>query len=86
MLHTSVRATGNIDVDQGTWDALYQSSGAVLIGGLVALFLSGAVLMQVVIYWQMYPNDPKKMKAMVRTLGITTELVYGVDGLALRLL
>ncbi len=42
--------------------------------------------MQVVIYWQMYPNDPKKMKAMVRTLGITTELVHGVDGLALRLL
>lgn len=44
MLHTAVRAAGNIDVDEGTWNALYQSSGAVLIGGLVALLSVSRVL------------------------------------------
>ncbi|KAL1940667.1 hypothetical protein VTO73DRAFT_8102 [Trametes versicolor] len=82
MLHTAVRAAANIDVDEGTWDALYQSSGAVLVGGLVALFLSGAVLMQVVIYWQMYPNDPKKMKAMVALIWLLDSVHSAMVGIA----
>ncbi|TBU30835.1 hypothetical protein BD311DRAFT_658003 [Dichomitus squalens] len=44
---------------------LYHSSGAILLGGLVALFLSGAVLMQVVLYSRVYTSDPIKTKAMV---------------------
>ncbi|KAI0756068.1 hypothetical protein C8Q80DRAFT_1264175 [Daedaleopsis nitida] len=44
---------------------LAHSMGAVLIGSLIALFLSGAVWMQVFLYWQLYPKDNIRIKAMV---------------------
>ncbi|KAH9855830.1 hypothetical protein C2E23DRAFT_552397 [Lenzites betulinus] len=75
MLHNVVHAadsasahTGNVDAD--AWRTLYHSSGAVLVGGLVALFLSGAVLLQVVLYCQMYPLDSRKVKCMVALIWI----------------
>ncbi|RDX51500.1 hypothetical protein OH76DRAFT_1481413 [Lentinus brumalis] len=37
----------------------------VLVGGLVALFLSGVVFMQVVLYFQMYQTDRRWTKAIV---------------------
>ncbi|RPD59411.1 hypothetical protein L226DRAFT_562633 [Lentinus tigrinus ALCF2SS1-7] len=37
----------------------------VLVGGLVALFLSGVVFMQVVLFFQMYQNDRLQTKAIV---------------------
>ncbi|RPD70782.1 hypothetical protein L226DRAFT_513983 [Lentinus tigrinus ALCF2SS1-7] len=58
-------STRVVDSDGPDWDALYDSFGAVLIGGLVALFLSGVAFLQVVLYWQTYPFDPKKTKAVV---------------------
>ncbi|KAI0714566.1 hypothetical protein C8Q76DRAFT_727190 [Earliella scabrosa] len=44
---------------------LAESMGAVLIGSLIALFLSGAVWMQVFLYWQLYPKDALRIKIMV---------------------
>ncbi|KAI1790437.1 hypothetical protein LXA43DRAFT_503517 [Ganoderma leucocontextum] len=38
---------------------------SVLMGGLIALFLSGAVFMQVVMYFQVYRNDLLVMKGVV---------------------
>ncbi|KAI0757580.1 hypothetical protein C8Q80DRAFT_1265479 [Daedaleopsis nitida] len=37
----------------------------VLVGGLVALFLSGVVFMQVVLYFQMYQSDQTKTKLII---------------------
>ncbi|KAI0370123.1 hypothetical protein BV20DRAFT_995821 [Pilatotrama ljubarskyi] len=45
--------------------ALEHSMGAVLIGSLIALFLSGAVSMQVFLYCQLYPRDRVRIKLMV---------------------
>ncbi|OSD01128.1 hypothetical protein PYCCODRAFT_1468825 [Trametes coccinea BRFM310] len=45
--------------------ALEHSMGAVLVGSLVALFLSGAVWMQVFLYIQLYPRDRPRIKFMV---------------------
>ncbi|KAH9854487.1 hypothetical protein C2E23DRAFT_818892 [Lenzites betulinus] len=45
--------------------ALERSMGAVLLGSLVALFLSGAVNMQVFLYAQLYPKDRLRLKIMV---------------------
>ncbi|KAI0829102.1 hypothetical protein BC628DRAFT_1362519 [Trametes gibbosa] len=45
--------------------ALERSMGAVLIGSLTALFLSGAVCMQVFLYCQLYPKDRTRIKVMV---------------------
>ncbi|KAI0640314.1 hypothetical protein C8Q77DRAFT_1085931 [Trametes polyzona] len=48
--------------------ALEHSMGAVLIGSLIALFLSGAVCMQVFLYCQLYPRDRLRIKLMVHRL------------------
>ncbi|KAI8980616.1 hypothetical protein BD414DRAFT_579485 [Trametes punicea] len=45
--------------------ALEHSMGAVLVGSLIALFLSGAVWMQVFLYCQLYPRDRARIKLMV---------------------
>ncbi|EIW63757.1 uncharacterized protein TRAVEDRAFT_41184 [Trametes versicolor FP-101664 SS1] len=45
--------------------ALEHSMGAVLVGSLIALFLSGAVSMQVFLYCQLYPRDRWRIKLMV---------------------
>ncbi|KAI0652746.1 hypothetical protein C8Q79DRAFT_118910 [Trametes meyenii] len=45
--------------------ALEHSMGAVLVGSLIALFLSGAVCMQVFLYCQLYPRDRARIKFMV---------------------
>ncbi|KAI0358802.1 hypothetical protein OH77DRAFT_1518095 [Trametes cingulata] len=37
----------------------------VLLGGLVALFLSGAVFMQVALYFQLYQTDRRRIKTLV---------------------
>lgn len=37
----------------------------VLVGGLIALFLSGVVFMQVALYFQMYQADRKRLKSIV---------------------
>ncbi|KAI0670382.1 hypothetical protein C8Q78DRAFT_121660 [Trametes maxima] len=37
----------------------------MLIGGQIALFLSGVVFMQVIMYHQLYPSDSRKIKTMV---------------------
>ncbi|PIL29220.1 hypothetical protein GSI_09269 [Ganoderma sinense ZZ0214-1] len=52
---------------RSTWlDAdLYASCGAVLLGGLVALYFSGLVFMQVVLYWRQSSSDPIRTKAVV---------------------
>ncbi|RPD54502.1 hypothetical protein L226DRAFT_575681 [Lentinus tigrinus ALCF2SS1-7] len=52
-----------LEVDRQT--QLAHSMGAVLIGSLIALFLSGAVSMQVFLYFQLYPRDVLRIKAMV---------------------
>ncbi|KAI0801518.1 hypothetical protein C8Q74DRAFT_498334 [Fomes fomentarius] len=44
---------------------LAHSMGAVLVGSLIAMFLSGAVWMQVFLYWQLYPKDVLRIKFMV---------------------
>ncbi|KAI0779050.1 hypothetical protein BD413DRAFT_125249 [Trametes elegans] len=44
---------------------LQRSMGAVLVGSLVALFLSGAASMQTILYWQLYPSDPIHLKVTV---------------------
>ncbi|RDX51502.1 hypothetical protein OH76DRAFT_1554899 [Lentinus brumalis] len=59
-----------IESDGPHRNALYHSFGAVLVGGLVALFLSGVVFMQVVLYWQLYPSDSKKTKWIVGVVWI----------------
>ncbi|RDX44280.1 hypothetical protein OH76DRAFT_1409235 [Lentinus brumalis] len=52
-----------LEVDRQT--QLAHSMGAVLIGSLIALFLSGAVSMQVFLYFQLYPRDVLRFKVMV---------------------
>ncbi|KAH9948162.1 hypothetical protein B0H21DRAFT_254421 [Amylocystis lapponica] len=44
------------------------TGGAVLVGGAVAIFLSGTVAMQVIIYSKLYVTDPLKIKAVVLLL------------------
>ncbi|KAH8099630.1 hypothetical protein BXZ70DRAFT_1009027 [Cristinia sonorae] len=39
--------------------------GAILIGGFVALFLSGIVFMQTMIYYRVYGKDPIRLKLIV---------------------
>ncbi|KII93111.1 hypothetical protein PLICRDRAFT_170894 [Plicaturopsis crispa FD-325 SS-3] len=39
--------------------------GALLVGGLTALYLSGAVLAQTVIYYSVYPTDLARRKVLV---------------------
>ncbi|KAI0825380.1 hypothetical protein BC628DRAFT_1419341 [Trametes gibbosa] len=85
MLHSIVHAAeasapGHIDAD--AWHTLYHSSGAVLIGGLVALFLSGAVLLQVVLYCQMYPSDSTKVKCVVALIWILDCIHSAMVGIA----
>lgn len=40
--------------------------GLLEIGGFLAVFLFGLVTLQMFIYYGRYPNDPKKIKALVR--------------------
>jgi len=42
-----------------------QTFGALLIGGLFAAVLTGAVAVQVVVYFKLYPMDPPLVKALV---------------------
>ncbi|CDO74816.1 hypothetical protein BN946_scf185001.g64 [Trametes cinnabarina] len=44
---------------------LNHSPPPVLLGGLVALFLSGAVFMQVALYFQVYQTDRQRIKTLV---------------------
>ncbi|CDO76914.1 hypothetical protein BN946_scf184398.g2 [Trametes cinnabarina] len=53
-------------VEASRQKALEHSMGSVLIGSLIALFLSGAVWMQVFLYIQLYPRDRPKIKFMLR--------------------
>ncbi|KAI0638841.1 hypothetical protein C8Q77DRAFT_1077955 [Trametes polyzona] len=57
-----------VSLDQDTWYTLTHTSGAILMGGQIALFLSGAVFMQAILYHRMYPSDHRRIKAMVRAL------------------
>ncbi|KAI0638839.1 hypothetical protein C8Q77DRAFT_9997 [Trametes polyzona] len=56
--------------DAAAWQSLHYSAGAVLIGGLVALFLSGAIFMQVILYFRMYTTDTKKTKGLVMVIWV----------------
>ncbi|KAF8873226.1 hypothetical protein CPB85DRAFT_1444775 [Mucidula mucida] len=42
--------------------------GAVLIGGLSASLLSGAVVIQTIIYYKLYPSDLLTLKLVVLTI------------------
>jgi len=42
--------------------------GAILIGGLFASLLSGFVIIQVVVYFKLYPSDRTRLKALVLTV------------------
>jgi len=44
---------------------LPQTFGALLIGGLFAAVLTGAVAVQVVVYFKLYPLDPPRIKVLV---------------------
>ncbi|KAJ3480245.1 hypothetical protein NLI96_g8485 [Meripilus lineatus] len=46
--------------------------GAVLVGGLVAMYLSGIVSMQVILYYQVYPSDQLWMKLLVAFIWCST--------------
>ncbi|KAI0641134.1 hypothetical protein C8Q79DRAFT_322194 [Trametes meyenii] len=63
--HTDVAGllyrAGNAD----TWRTLKLTSGAMLIGGQIALFLSGIVTLQVILYHQLYHSDTIRLKALV---------------------
>ncbi|KAI0638838.1 hypothetical protein C8Q77DRAFT_1151874 [Trametes polyzona] len=47
----------------------------VLIGGLIALFLSGAVFMQVALYFQLYQTDRMRIKTLVLVIW-TLDLIH----------
>ncbi|KAI0716332.1 hypothetical protein C8Q76DRAFT_723759 [Earliella scabrosa] len=49
-------------------DLLHHTYGVILVAGLLALFLSGAVFAQVVVYFRLYPTDDAKIKGMVLLL------------------
>ncbi|KAI9065550.1 hypothetical protein FKP32DRAFT_1567728 [Trametes sanguinea] len=53
---TSIQAGGS---------PLNHSPPPVLLGGLIALFLSGAVFMQVALYYQVYQTDRQRIKTLV---------------------
>ncbi|KAL1940668.1 hypothetical protein VTO73DRAFT_8103 [Trametes versicolor] len=53
-----------MDLNEDVFYELTHTSGAILMGGQIALFLSGAVLMQVIVYFQMYPSDSPRIRAM----------------------
>ncbi|KAI0696880.1 hypothetical protein C8T65DRAFT_663099 [Cerioporus squamosus] len=61
-----------LEVDRQT--QLAHSMGAVLVGSLIALFLSGAVSMQVFLYFQLYPRDIPRIKLMVVTVWVIDAL------------
>ncbi|KIM38230.1 hypothetical protein M413DRAFT_248258 [Hebeloma cylindrosporum] len=42
-----------------------KSFGALLLGGLNASLLSGFVFVQIVIYFKLYPKDPRQIKSLV---------------------
>ncbi|EJF67448.1 hypothetical protein BD309DRAFT_1077320 [Dichomitus squalens] len=60
------------NVDRET--QLAHSMGAVLIGSLVGLFLSGAVTMQAFLYYQLYPKDMLRIKVMVLVVWVIDAL------------
>ncbi|KAM5535255.1 hypothetical protein V8D89_011061 [Ganoderma adspersum] len=53
---------------------LAESMGAVLIGSLIGLFLSGAVAMQAFLYYQLYPRDILQLKLMVLLIWVIDAL------------
>ncbi|EIW65228.1 uncharacterized protein TRAVEDRAFT_42607 [Trametes versicolor FP-101664 SS1] len=53
-----------MDLNEDVFYELTHTSGAILMGGQIALYLSGAVLMQVIVYFQMYPSDSPRIRAM----------------------
>ncbi|KIL63333.1 hypothetical protein M378DRAFT_25108 [Amanita muscaria Koide BX008] len=48
--------------------SLVNTHGAVLLGTLVATFLSGMNTLQTVVYFRLYPNDPKRINALVAAI------------------
>ncbi|THG99820.1 hypothetical protein EW026_g2576 [Hermanssonia centrifuga] len=54
-----------------------QTYGALLIGGLVAMFLSGIVSTQVFLYFRNYPGDRLRNRTMVSTVWILDLLHAG---------
>ncbi|KAJ7473599.1 hypothetical protein B0H11DRAFT_2036491 [Mycena galericulata] len=44
--------------------------GALLVGGSIALLLSGIVTVQCIIYFKLYPNEPRLRNVMVATVWI----------------
>lgn len=51
--------------------------GALLIGSLISVYLSGTVLMQVVVYFQLYPNDHIRTKLTVASIWLL-DLVHTI--------
>ncbi|KAI0668663.1 hypothetical protein C8Q78DRAFT_1081056 [Trametes maxima] len=56
--------------DAQTWKALTLSSGAMLMGGQIALFFSGIVFLQMILYYQLYPSDKPRLKLLVLAVGV----------------
>ncbi|KAJ3482522.1 hypothetical protein NLI96_g6923 [Meripilus lineatus] len=42
--------------------------GAIMLGGLFSMFFGGIVTMQVLLYYRLYPQDPKKVKAAIAVI------------------
>ncbi|KAH9927924.1 uncharacterized protein BXZ73DRAFT_102433 [Epithele typhae] len=61
-------------VTKAQWTTLFQGSGAVLLGGLCSLFLSGVVFMQIFLYWRIYPTDPRTTKLLVLLIWVLDSL------------
>ncbi|OBZ65188.1 hypothetical protein A0H81_14830 [Grifola frondosa] len=59
-----------VEVQVVSMTALRNTLGAVLLGSLISMFLSGAVTMQTVLYFQLYPRDALRVKLMVSAIWI----------------
>lgn len=55
----------------GSMRALKESLGAILIGSLFAMFLSGTVMMQTFLYFRLYPKDRIRVKLTVAVVCLT---------------
>ncbi|KAI1786831.1 hypothetical protein LXA43DRAFT_752757 [Ganoderma leucocontextum] len=67
---SAVSSAADVDLHR----QLAESLGAVLIGSLIGLFLSGAVAMQVFLYYQLYPKDMLRIKLMVLVIWVIDAL------------
>ncbi|KAI0641146.1 hypothetical protein C8Q79DRAFT_1014561 [Trametes meyenii] len=57
--------SGEVALGQPSQTIFSHSPPPVLLGGMIALFLSGAVFMQVALYFQLYQTDRRRTKALV---------------------